>query len=633
MVLKRSQIISFFVFLSILIAGCRGEEYQALQFQSGSESEMTPIPPDEPTVEKVLSICLGDEPSSLFIYGDLSTSANIIRQAIYDGPIDEVNFQLSSPLLTQIPSLDNGLVSITPVGVLPGEWIVDVNGNPTILTSGVVYRPSGCLGEDCYEVFQDQSSITLDQLEIRFPLKDGITWSDGTPLTVEDSLFSYQVAEAIYGTSSGPARMRFISNYQVLNENTLRWIGLPGYSSVISYGEYFFSPLPKHVLDDLSIEDLLVNENLNQKPLGWGPFRITEWVVGDHITLLNNENYHRSEEGLPAYDALVFRFVTSGEEALAAFYAGECQVVANATDLSDFLPTLMEGMEEGELNLSFSEGTAWEQISFGVNSLDPRRVALQDSRLRQAITMCIDREEIKTLRGDVGEVVDSFFLPEDPRIDLEELAYPYQPGDGSDLLEDIGWIDHDEDPSTPRISNDVENLADDTELLLDFLAPGEGDHPITVNLIQEDLSKCGIGLNVEILPASELLAPGPDGPVFGRQFDLALFAWAVGPYQRCQLFLSDEIPGNYPEYAKGWGGVNAPGYSNYDFDTNCQEIMMNPPDYDGYQFAVERLLEVFIEEMPVLPLFFRRNLVISSPDVMPLPSGYFSPLWNIEEIR
>ena len=633
MVLNRNQIISFILFFSILISGCKGEEYQALEFRSESESITTPIPLVEPPVERVLSVCLGDEPHSLFIYGDLSKTADIVRQAIYDGPLDEVNFHLSSPLLTQIPNLENGRVSLTPVGVLPGEWIVDANGNPTILASGVVFKPSGCLGEDCFEVFQDQPSITLDQIEIRFPLREGITWADGMPLSVEDSLFSYQVAESIYGTSFGPVKTRYVSDYQVLNENTLRWIGLPGYSNVFSYGEYFFSPLPKHVLEENSLEDLLVSEKLNQKPLGWGPYRISEWVIGDHITLSKNENYHRSGEGLPAYDALVFRFVSNGEDALAAFNAGECQIATNADGLIDFLPTLIDRAENGDLNLRFTEGTAWEQVSFGVNSLDPRRKALQDPRLRQAITMCVNREEIKNLRSDVGEVVDSFFFPEDPRLELDELVYPYQPGDGKALLEEIGWLDHDGDPSTPRISKDVENLVNDTELRLDFLAPGEGDIPLTVSRIEEDLADCGIAININMVPASELLAPGPDGPVFGRQFDLALFAWAVGPYQHCQLFLSDEIPGNYPEYQKGWGGVNATGYSNYDFDSTCRELMMNPPDYEGNDFARDRISEIFTQDLPVLPLFFRRDLVISTPDLELSDSGYYPLFWDIEDIK
>jgi peptide/nickel transport system substrate-binding protein len=427
--------------------------------------------------------------------------------------------------------------------------------------------------------------------------------------------------------------LRFVSDYQVLNENTLRWIGLPGFSSVFSYGEYFFSPLPKHILVDLSTEKLLVDERLNQKPIGWGPYQISEWEVGDHITLLKNEDYHRAEEGLPGFDVLVFRFVSSGEEALAAFYAGECQIAANTTGLNEFLPTLIEDSDEGNITLGFIEGTAWEQISFGVSSLDSGRTILQDPRLRQAIAMCINREEIQSLRGDVGEVVDSFIFPEDPRIESGELVYPYQPDLGVDLLEEIGWVDHDGDPSTPRIAEDMENHVDGTELRFDFMAPGEGDPPLTVSRIQEDLAGCGIGLDINMLPADELLAPGPEGPIFGRHFDLALFAWAVGPYQRCQLFLSDEIPGSYPEFEKGWGGVNATGYSSYVYDSTCRDLMMNPPDYDGGQFALERISEVFAQDLPVLPLFFRRDLVISTPDLDLTGSGYYPPFWDIEDIR
>jgi peptide/nickel transport system substrate-binding protein len=179
----------------------------------------------------------------------------------------------------------------------------------------------------------------------------------------------------------------------------------------------------------------------------------------------------------------------------------------------------------------------------------------------------------------------------------------------------------------------VENVTDGTVLILEFLVPGEGDIPPTVDHIQEDLSGCGIGLQIEMMPARELLAPGPDGPVFGRQFDLALFAWAGGQYQRCQLFLTDEIPGRYPEYDKGWGGVNAPGYSNYLFDSTCRDLMMNPPDYEGNQLDLEQLVKTFQEDLPVLSLFFRRDVVVSRPDLELSGFGYVPILWNVEEIK
>ena len=130
-----------FIFL-ILLSACKEEGIQALEIpQSSGEDDLPELIPS-PVPERTLSICLGDEPDSLFLYGDQSSSAVIIRQAIYDSPVDKVDFQYSSSLLEEIPSQSNGLVTVVPVEVYPGEKIVDSKGNISILASGVEYRPA-----------------------------------------------------------------------------------------------------------------------------------------------------------------------------------------------------------------------------------------------------------------------------------------------------------------------------------------------------------------------------------------------------------------------------------------------------------------------------------------------------------
>ncbi len=138
---------------------------------------------------------------------------------------------------------------------------------------------------------------------------------------------------------------------------------------------------------------------------------------------------------------------------------------------------------------------------------------------------------------------------------------------------------------------------------------------------------------VELLPAAELLAPGPDGPIFGRNFDLAYFAWAAGNYQPCRLFISDEIPGLYPSYPKGWGGVNATGYSNEGFDTACVDVLTTLSDSEDYLKSLEEIREIFREELPALPLFFRREIIIAEPDLSGLGNDPFPILWNLEAIQ
>lgn len=632
MVLKSKYFLSIILLFLILLSACKEEGIQALEIpQPSREDELSGLVLS-PAPERTLSICLGDEPDSLFLYGDQSSSANIIRQAIYDSPVDEVDFQYSSSLLEEIPSQLNGLVAVVPVEVFPGERIVDSKGNITILASGVEYRPADCSTPDCLETYQNQSPVIFDQVEIRFQIKSGITWANGNQLTAADSEFSFWTAKELYG-SRGPRSIRYTASYEAVDERTIIWKGVPGFLGIYSYPEYFFSPLPQHLLADLTIEEMLTSDSTTRQPLSWGPYRITDWVLGDHITLLKNENYHLNSDGLPIYDALVFRFVDSGEEALAAFFSGECEIVANEPGLFDFLPELLIREQEGGGRINFIEGKAWEQISFGINSLDSKRILLEDSRTRQAIAQCINREAISEERRDAGSVIESFFIPGDPRVDAQSAGNPYQPEVAMDLLEQVGWIDHDQNPDSTRIAQGIKDVKDGTLFQLILLAAGVTDIPSSVLLIQQDLQYCGIEIQIEILPASELLAHGPEGPVFGRQFDLALFAWAAGPYQYCRLFMTDEIPGIYPEYQKGWGGVNAPGFSSDDFDAACGLVLTNLPDSLVAQDAVERLISTFEDGLPVVPLFFRRQVILTRPELTGFENGTYDFLWNIESVH
>jgi peptide/nickel transport system substrate-binding protein len=632
MVLKSKYYLSVILLFLILLSACKEEGIQALEVpQSSGKNDLPGLIPS-PVPERTLSICLGDEPDSLFLYGDQSSSAVIIRQAIYDSPVDEVDFQYSSSLLEEIPSQINGLVAVVPVEVLPGEKIVDSKGNISILASGVEYRPADCSASDCLETYQNQSPVILDQVEIRFPIKSGINWVDGNQLTAVDSEFSFWTAKELYG-SRGPRSIRYTASYEAVDERTILWKGVPGFQGIYSYPEYFFSPLPQHLLADLTMEEMLTSESTTRQPLSWGPYRITDWVLGDHITLLKNENYHLNSDGLPIYDALVFRFVDSGEEALAAFFSGECEIVANEPGLFDFLPELLIREQEGDLNFNFIEGGAWEQVSFGINSLDSKRVFLQDSRTRQAIAQCINREKISRARGDAGSVVDSFFMPGDPRITSQSPGNSYLPAAAADLLEEIGWTDHDQDQNTPRVAQGITDVKDGTLFQLTLLTAGVDEVPNSTQLIRDDLKSCGIEVEIELLPASELLAPGPEGPVFGRHFDLAQFAWTTGNYNLCVLFLSAEIPGPYPAYSKGWGGANASGYSNPDFDETCSLILGNLPDQGSTLEAYQTAQQIFSEDLPVLPLFFRRQVIVFGSELTGFENGTYDLFWNIETIQ
>ena len=236
----------------------------------------TPVPPS------LLTICVGQEPASLFLYDDISVPASAIREAIYDGPYDINGFEMSPVILERKPSIDAGDVLVESVVVKPGDVLVDADGDLTQLSEGVFYFPTGCSTPDCALSYQGEAEVWSDQLVVQFALRPDVLWSDGTPLTAGDSVYSYEIASELFPTAR-PELLRYTETYQALDAHTIEWRGIPGYIDP-TYATNFFSPLPQHVLGGSSAADLLTSEVASRSPLGWGPYVLEQWVAGDHIT-------------------------------------------------------------------------------------------------------------------------------------------------------------------------------------------------------------------------------------------------------------------------------------------------------------------------------------------------------------
>jgi peptide/nickel transport system substrate-binding protein len=235
-----------------------------------------------------------------------------ILEAVYDGPFDARGFTNQPVILEKIPSLADGDASLRPVSVQKGDVVVDVQGNPVALEVGTRVLPAGCSRPDCATAWDGTSPLSMDQLVVSFKLIADIKWSDGTPLTAADSVFSYHIA-ADPATPSYKYVLDRTYAYTAVDEQSVQWVGLPGFFEQ-RFGSFYWLPLPSHLLGNKSAADILADSSVNRSPLGWGPYVIQEWTAGDHITLRKNENYFRAAEGLPAFETLVFRFVGSAAD-------------------------------------------------------------------------------------------------------------------------------------------------------------------------------------------------------------------------------------------------------------------------------------------------------------------------------
>jgi len=581
----------------------------------------TPVPPKE------LTICQAEEPNTLFIYGGPSRAARRVLEAIYDGPIDTRTYQFQPVILEKIPSLADGDAVLRTVQVGEGTKVVDVNGLAVDLLPGtIIFNAEG------QEVTFEGKVVTMTQMAVTFTLQAGITWADGQPLTADDSRYSFELA----GTYDSPT-LRLLhdrtQSYDVVDERSVVWTGVPGYRDPF-YFMNFYHPLPRHAWGGVGTEQLLNAEVAHRKPLGWGPFVVEEWVEGEHITLVRNPHYLRAAEGLPYLDRAIFRFVPDLRQALDWLVAGECDLLTQDAIESGDLTPLLEAVDAGTVQLISSPSNEWEHLDFGIDAAQwvGRPDFFEDVRVRHAVAMCVDREHIarEAFPYDGATVAYSYVAQEHPLFAGDQLyRWPYDTSNGQFLLDEVGW--RDEDGDSVREAHDVAGIANGTPFSVTLLTTS--DHPAraqAARILSESLAACGIGLTIETVPPEKFFADGPDGPVFGRQFDLALFSWLNGLDAPCGLYLSTQIPG--PE--NWWATSNDSGYTSADYDAACQAALDALPGTEEYtRFHIEAQ-RIFSYDLPVLPLYFVPKLAAARPEVSGVildPSEYLD-LWNIEEI-
>ncbi len=587
----------------------------------------TAVPTPTPEPPSVLTVCMGDEPSSLFMYADTSASARGILQSVYDGPFDNHNGRVDPVILQQIPSLENGGADLHQVSVQNGTVIMDAFGNWVSLQEGVSYRPSGCLSEDCAQMYEGDQPVLMDELVVRFQILPEIMWSDGTPLTANDSVYSFNVAEQLF--SNAMEVLRFTQSYLAIDVQTVEWKSIPGFQGI--YATNFFSPLPQHLWSSMNVDDLLTAELTTQSPLGWGPYIIEEWTQGDHITLRRNENYFRSEEGGPLFDHLVYRFVENGQNALDALIVGECDYVDH-TALE--IENIRQLQSENQTKVIIKPTASYEQLIFGIDSaVEDRLDIFGQKEVRKAIAMCTNRQALaEQLFLDSYDIPKSFLLPSNIHHNPNIADYKYDPEKALKLLANVGWVDFDQDVSTPLTALGVSGIDDGTELIFDYLIPEDVLRQSVAESVQESLAQCGIKANLIVQDWEQFLEPGPVGSIFGRQFDLTQLAWSESLSSPCFLNMSNEIPGPMPGYSKGWGGANLAGYSNPEFDKACRTTKYTLPDIDENIQAHDLVQAIYAEDLPSIPLYWLPEIIAMRTDLC-LINGEDESEFNLSAIE
>jgi len=275
-------------------------------------------------------------------------------------------------------------------------------------------------------------SVSPDGLIWTFKLRQGVTFQDGTPWNADAAKFNfdrwadeknpyhlvqgydYTYWKGFLADSFGEARVVDPYTLQLMlkqpNGPLLQNL------AIIAFG--FNSP---------TAIKLYGARDLGQHPVGTGPYRLTEWVRDDHVTLDANRAYFR--KGLPKTPRLIMRAIKDNSARLLALKAGEISAMENPNT---------DDVKVVQSDPSFKLGyrppfnTGW----FRFNMNNP---LFKDKRVREAITMAINRRAIvQALYGEFGQVADQHMPPLLwGRANVKPI--PYDPQRARQLLAEAGY--------------------------------------------------------------------------------------------------------------------------------------------------------------------------------------------------
>ncbi|TES91715.1 MAG: hypothetical protein E3J88_02050, partial [Anaerolineales bacterium] len=483
------------------------------------------------------------------------------------------------------------------------------------------------------------------------------------PMTASDSVYSFTLATDV-DTPNGTIYVGDrTTSYEALDDSTIVWTGLPGYKDSV-YFTNFWAPAPEHVWGMYTAVELIDAEESSRAPLGWGAYVMEEWQSGESLTLHKNENYWRADEGLPLFDTLVYRVVGENSNAnIAAILSGECDIVDQTSHLDDQSELLLGLQNLGQVNATFVTGTVWEHADFGIRpftyddgydqAAGDRADFFGDVRVRRAVTMCFDRQAVvDTVMFGQSIVLDVYIPPQHPLFNANVTHYDFDVEAGSALLEEVGWIDEDGDGI--REAHDVANVIDGTLLSFNYWTTSATQRQQATQIMAQNAAECGIDVVLQYWEASEYFTDSEDAPLAGRRFDIGQFAWLSGVEPPCDLWLSENIPGDVTKTigeipwlleALGdtadptalafleWQIYNHTGYANPEYDRVCNAALQSLPGQTGYKENHLLAQEMFATDLPVVPLYLRLKLAATRTDMCNFimdPTAN-SEMWNIEE--
>lgn len=332
----------------------------------------------------------------------------------------------------------NTIGSINPLLLNGGE----INKYAT----GLMFLPLMELDADLnFEGMLADSITTEDNKNFIVHIDDAATWSDGTPVTADDVVYTalrlaspvigntammYYVFEGVGDDGFVEEGAESIDGIQKVDDKTVQFTTkeeMPITTFENSYARYLLT-LPKHVIEQYSEEELSTADWFNHPDVVSGPFIVTDFDVDHYISYEANKDYWK---GAPKIDKLNIKIV-DGSQLYAGLQSGEIDITQQT--MSDIPQEDYESVEALD-NVDVVYGSPVTNQSVFIQTKN-----VPDVKVRQAMLYAIDRQQIlEELLNGHGEIVDGFLSSASPFYDDSLTPISYDPEKAKALLEEAGW--------------------------------------------------------------------------------------------------------------------------------------------------------------------------------------------------
>lgn len=495
----------------------------------------------------------------------------------------------------------------TFVGVIPGDpqagsrtWSTNANTffAFTPIYNSLVYTDASRTAKPD---LADSWDVSDDDLTYTFHLNPNARFHDGEPVTSDDVEYTIEVATE-YQSQAGPI-LQNVERMDKPDEHTIVFhLKEPSAVFLLGLAHQFMGILPKHLYEGSDPRE----SPLNEEPVGSGPYKFEEWVKGDHVTLVRNDDYFK--EGLPYFDRVILRIIPDAGARTIAFQNGDIDLITGqfvAREQAGDLESV-EGVQ-----IDDSHGPPGQELMF-FNTL---KAPLDDVDVRHAIAMGIDQQSIvdRAFFG-VGAKVSTSHIEADLGVYHDpNVSLPAYDVDGANaLLDDAGY------PAG----------ADGTRFTLNIAYnPGNDSDRRSAELVRDMLAD--IGVKVEATPYD--LAALAD-VVWAEDADFDLFTGSVTSNNDPELGKSR----HYITSTIGRSFGNGSKYSNPEVDALFDEGA-STTDVDARAEAYWAAQEILADDLPTFPLVDYNNVDFTRPEIggigdTPLGFPYFfiETVWRNE---